>query len=65
MTTEVAYTAKGRVEYSITGTGMPVVFLHGGHSNCNETLFHKGFDTRTFSLITPSRPGYGNTPLSD
>jgi pimeloyl-ACP methyl ester carboxylesterase len=65
MTTEVAYTAKGRVEYSITGAGMPVVFLHGGHSNCNETLFHKGFDTRTFSLITPSRPGYGNTPLSD
>jgi pimeloyl-ACP methyl ester carboxylesterase len=57
-------TGKGRVEYSVTGEGKPVLFLHGGHSNCRETLFHKGFDIRRHQLVTPSRPGYGNTPLN-
>jgi pimeloyl-ACP methyl ester carboxylesterase len=56
-------TEKGQIEYSITGKGKPVLFLHGGHSNCRETLFHKGFDLEKYQLITPSRPGYGNTPL--
>jgi pimeloyl-ACP methyl ester carboxylesterase len=58
-------TNQGKIEYSITGYGKPVLFLHGGHSNCRETLFHKGFDIGKFQLITPSRPGYGNTPLKD
>lgn len=58
-------TDKGQIEYSIVGKGIPILFLHGGHSNCKETLFHKGFDTDKFQLITPSRPGYGRTPLDD
>lgn len=64
MSTQVIHTAKGTVEYSSIGTGIPILFVHGGHSSCNETLFHKGFDARKFCLITPSRPGYGKTPLS-
>ncbi|WP_439882727.1 alpha/beta fold hydrolase [Pontibacter sp. MBLB2868] len=64
MKIEIAHTAKGPVEYATIGTGKPVLFLHGGHSNCRETLFHKGFDTSKYQLITPSRPGYGNTPLN-
>ena len=52
------------IEFSLHGTGIPILFVHGGHSSCNETLFHKGFDTKRFCLITPSRPGYGNTTLS-
>lgn len=63
MEIKIINTDKGQVEYSIVGKGKPVLFLHGGHSNCKETLFHKGFDTNKFQLITPSRPGYGNTPL--
>ena len=39
--------------------------MHGGHSNCHETLCHKGFDLEKFQLITPSRPGYGKTPLTN
>ncbi len=46
------------------GTGIPVVFIHGGHSNCHETLCHRGFDLKEYQLITPSRPGYGKTPLN-
>lgn len=65
MEIKIINTDKGQVEYSIIGKGKPVLFLHGGHSNCKETLFHKGFDTNNFQLITPSRPGYGKTPLGD
>jgi len=62
---ETIKTDKRKIEYSIVGEGTPVLFLHGGHSNCRETLFHKGFDTSKYQLITPSRPGYGNTPLNN
>lgn len=65
MEIKIIHTDKGQVEYSIVGKGTPVLFLHGGHSNCREILFHKGFDTNKYQLITPSRPGYGNTPLGD
>ncbi|MEX0929390.1 MAG: alpha/beta hydrolase [Balneolales bacterium] len=65
MKIEIIETNKGKIEYSMVGEGTPVLFLHGGHSNCRETLFHKGFDTSKYQLITPSRPGYGNTPLAD
>ncbi len=65
MEIEIIDTDKGQVEYSIVGKGTVVLFLHGGHSNCRETLFRKGFDTNKYQLITPSRPGYGNTPLND
>lgn len=63
MEIKIIDTDKGQVEYSTVGNGIPVLFLHGGHSNCKETLFHKGFNTDKYQLITPSRPGYGNTPL--
>ena len=54
MEIKIIDTDKGQVEYSIVGKEKPVLFLHGGHSNCKETLFHKGFDTNKFQLITPS-----------
>ena len=55
----------GEVEYCSVGNGTPILFLHGGHSNCYETLAHRGFDPGQFQLITPSRPGYKETPLAD
>lgn len=60
---QIVNTQKGPIEFTLKGTGIPILFFHGGHSSCNETMFHKGFDTKQFCLITPSRPGYGNTPL--
>ncbi|HHG85836.1 MAG TPA: alpha/beta hydrolase [Bacteroidetes bacterium] len=53
----------GPLEYSDYGTGIPVLFLHGGHANARETMTHKFMDPAKFRLITPSRPGYGGTPL--
>jgi pimeloyl-ACP methyl ester carboxylesterase len=63
MNTQQIKTRLGEVECSIIGKGVPVFFLHGGHSNCHERLAHKGLDPQKCLLITPSRPGYGNTPL--
>jgi pimeloyl-ACP methyl ester carboxylesterase len=56
-------TPLGTIGYSVIGMGKPLLFLHGGYSNCRETLFHKGFKTNDFKLITPSRPGYSRTPF--
>jgi pimeloyl-ACP methyl ester carboxylesterase len=62
---QIIDTEKGRVEYSIYGKGPILFFVHGGHSNCKERLFHKGFQSDKYTLITPSRPGYGQTPLQE
>lgn len=62
---KIAETELGSIEYSIFGSGQPVLFLHGGHSNSLETLFQKGYDKSKFQLLTPSRPGYGKTPLAN
>ena len=61
----IKHTRFGIIEYHSVGKGKPIVFIHGGHSNCNEILAHKGFDPSKFQLLTPSRPGYGKTPLAD
>jgi pimeloyl-ACP methyl ester carboxylesterase len=60
----VINTILGDIEYRSIGRGIPILFVHGGHSNCNESICHKGFDLKKFQLITPSRPGYGKTPLN-
>jgi len=65
MNSKLINTKLGTIEYSIIGKGQPILFIHGGHSNCNETLCHKGFDLEKYLLITPSRPGYGETPLRE
>ena len=65
MNIEVINTRLGDIEYATIGKGIPIIFFHGGHSNCHENLCHKRFDLEKFQLITPSRPGYGKTPLND
>ncbi|MEM9363767.1 MAG: alpha/beta hydrolase [Bacteroidota bacterium] len=65
MNSSVIHTRLGFIEYRSVGSGKPIVFIHGGHSNCHETLAHKGFDISKFRLLTPTRPGYGKTPLGN
>lgn len=65
MSSKILNTRLGEIEYNSVGKGIPIIFVHGGHSNCNETLCHKGLDLDKFQLITPSRPGYGKTPLNN
>ncbi len=65
MNSKVINTKLGDIEYCSIGKGLPILFLHGGYSNCKETLCHKRFDLKQIQLITPSRPGYGKTPLNN
>jgi pimeloyl-ACP methyl ester carboxylesterase len=63
METQTLQTSKGTIEFTVAGKGQPLLFAHGGHFNCQVTLFHKGFDPEKFRIINPSRPGYGRTTL--
>ena len=65
MTTSQIETSKGKVEYTLLGNGRPMLIVVGGHTNCKEPIFHKGLNPEKFRFITPSRPGYGLTPLAD
>ncbi|MGY0431484.1 alpha/beta fold hydrolase [Bacillus rugosus] len=49
------------LEYSVTGKGAPILVLHGGHSNCYEEFGYTALIEHGYSIITPSRPGYGRT----
>ncbi|MGD6780950.1 alpha/beta fold hydrolase [Sutcliffiella horikoshii] len=49
------------LEYSIIGEGEPIFVMHGGHSNCREEFGYKALLENGFSIITPSRAGYGDT----
>ncbi|WP_284139636.1 MULTISPECIES: alpha/beta hydrolase [unclassified Virgibacillus] len=57
------YTHNGMtLEYSIVGEGNePILVMHGGHSNCMEAFGYEALIEEGYSLITPSRAGYGNT----
>ncbi|WP_159884190.1 alpha/beta fold hydrolase [Paenibacillus puerhi] len=55
-------TKKGyNLEYTVIGYGEPVLVMHGGHSSCMEELGYRELVERGYSVITPSRPGYGGT----
>jgi len=64
MTTLKINTPKGEIEYSTIWQGKVILIIHGGHVNCKERIFQKGLDAKRFCFITPSRPGYGQTPLT-
>ncbi|MDQ0232080.1 alpha/beta fold hydrolase [Metabacillus malikii] len=49
------------LEYSIIGDGKPILVFHGGHSNCHEEFGYDALVEKGYSLITPSRAGYGAT----
>ena len=54
------------LEYSIIGKGFPILLFHGGHSSCLEEFGYQRLLTSGYSIITPSRAGYGHTsPIMD
>jgi pimeloyl-ACP methyl ester carboxylesterase len=61
---EIIETRKGKIEFSKNGEGSPILYLHGSLSNCNENIGHGPLIEAGYSIIIPSRPGYGNTPLN-
>ncbi|WP_051250397.1 alpha/beta fold hydrolase [Paenibacillus harenae] len=49
------------LEYSITGHGEPILVMHGGHSSSKEEFGYEELVEKGYMIITPSRPGYGET----
>jgi pimeloyl-ACP methyl ester carboxylesterase len=64
MKSQIAQTSKGPIEYTLLGSGPVVLACHGTSSNCFSTDTSSPLVEAGFSVLTPSRPGYGRTPLS-
>jgi pimeloyl-ACP methyl ester carboxylesterase len=63
MKSQIARTSRGPIEYTLLGDGPPVLVCHGTSSNCFSTELSKPLVEAGFRVLTPSRPGYGRTPL--
>lgn len=59
---QIANTAKGPIEYRLEGRGPTVLVLNGGHCSRNTRLSHERLAEHGCSVLTPSRPGYDDTP---
>jgi pimeloyl-ACP methyl ester carboxylesterase len=63
MKSQVAQTARGTIEYTLMGSGPVVLACHGTSQDCHSTQGLEVLIRFGFSLLIPSRPGYGHTPL--
>lgn len=63
MKSQIAQTARGPVEFTLLGNGPVVLVCHGTSSNCYSTDMSAPLVEAGFSVLTPSRPGYGRTPV--
>lgn len=63
MESKIAELKKGKMEYTLRGEGAVILNLHGGHSNCQETFGYQPLLAAGYSILTPSRPGYGRTDV--
>lgn len=63
--TTVACLPAGQVEYRLERRGAAVVVVfHGGHVRAGLALGEEVFAAAGCTVLAPSRPGYGRTPLS-
>jgi pimeloyl-ACP methyl ester carboxylesterase len=63
-TKSVAQTKAGQIEYTLRGQGPVVLKLTGSMDDCESLGGNAAMLGAGFSILTPSRPGYGETPLS-
>jgi pimeloyl-ACP methyl ester carboxylesterase len=63
MKSQIAQTRKGPIEYTLLGSGPVVLACHGTSQDCHSTQGLELLTQAGVSLLTPSRPGYGHTPL--
>ena len=63
-TRATAQTAAGPIEYTLQGQGPVIMKVVGAVEDCGSTMGNASLLAAGFSILTPSRPGYGKTPLS-
>jgi len=61
---DVVQTEKGPIEYTLTGYGPTILKITGMSQDCTDSMGNKPLLAAGFSILTPSRPGYGKTPSS-
>ncbi len=61
---DIIQTTCGPVEYARVGHGAPLLVLHGVLGNYAHGVISSRPLHEIFSVIAPSRPGYGRTPLT-
>jgi pimeloyl-ACP methyl ester carboxylesterase len=62
--TAVAHLPSGPIEYRLVQGGSDVVVLfHGGHLRAGLPVGEDGLVAAGYTVLVPSRPGYGRTPL--
>ncbi len=61
---KIAQTKAGPIEYTRLGQGPAVLRLTGSMDDCESPGGNEALLSAGFSILTPSRPGYGKTPLS-
>lgn len=63
--TQIAQLRGGPVQYRLERRGpATVVVFHGGHTHAGIALGENTYTGAGFSVLVPSRPGYGKTPLA-
>lgn len=65
---QLVRTARGPIEYAVTGEGLPLLVIHGGMGGYDQALglgalVNRYADGEGFTVIAISRPGYLRTPL--
>jgi pimeloyl-ACP methyl ester carboxylesterase len=60
----IANTPYGSIEYRLEGNGPVVMVLNGGHCSRDTRLSHERLTHVGFTVLTPSRPGYDDTPAT-
>ncbi len=61
---QIAVTAKGKVEYALNGEGPVIMTVHGGPGGYDQGLIlGEYFRREGFTILAASRPGYLGTPL--
>ncbi len=62
MSIQIAYTSRDPMKYRLEGSGPTILVLNSGHYSHNARLSHERLVQHSFSVLTPSRPGYDTTP---
>lgn len=63
-TPHVIETPAGSIEYVDIGAGPPILFVHGSPGGCDQGVLMTRFLADRHRVISISRPGYLNTPLT-
>ncbi len=63
MTSQLVTTQSGTIEYTLQGSGPAVLVCHGTSSDCFSACLTEPLLEAGFTVLTPSRPGYGRTSL--